>query len=141
MPTLTQTLSNHRWLLTAALGSLLIILLINSPRAAMAQDGSLFDPGVFNDAETMLDINTVELGIQLKRGLRVFLPAQEAFVDRVLANVNSGRLSRAMVTIVYTWSLRRNPKVPFPYFEIVMRELASRRGVDLGNLVTIPVSQ
>ena len=98
---------------------------------AAAQDSSLFDPGMFNEAESMLDINTVELSIQLKRGLRVFLPEQEAFIDRVLAEVNAGRLSRSMVNVLYVWALRRNPRVPFPYFEIVMRELAARRGVTL----------
>ena len=98
---------------------------------AAAQDSSLFDPGIFNEAQAMLDINTVELGVQLKRGLRVFLPEQEEFIDRVLVEVNSGRLSRSMVNIIYVWALRRNPRVPFPYFEIVMRELAGRRGVTL----------
>ncbi len=110
---------------------LAMMIVVLSPVAAKAQDGSLFDPAVFNEAEQMLDINSVELGIQLKRGLRVFLPEQEAFIDRVLVEVNAGRLSRSMVNILYLWALRRNPKVPFPYFEIVMRELASRRGVTL----------
>ena len=96
-----------------------------------AQDSSLFDSSLFNEAERMLDVNTVELGIQLKRGLRVFLPEQEQFIDRVLVEVGNRRLSRSMVNVIYIWSLRRNPKVPFPYFEFVMRELAKQRGVNL----------
>ncbi len=84
-----------------------------------------------NEAERMLDFNTVELRIQLKNGLRVFLPEQEDFLNLVLANVDSGQLPRAMVNMVYVWALRRNPKVPFPYFEFAMRALAERRGVTL----------
>lgn len=84
-----------------------------------------------NLAEQMLDLNTVELRIQLQNGLRVFLPEQQDFLDTVLAAVDSGQLPRAMVNMVYVWSLRRNRKIPFPYFEIAMRALAERRGVKL----------
>ncbi len=107
-----------------------LFALATSSVPAKAQDSEL-DSAFLNEAERMLDFNTVELGVQLKLGLRVFLPAQEQFVDRVIVEVKSGRLSRSMVNIVYLWAQRRNPKVPFPYFEIVLRELASRRGVTL----------
>ncbi len=40
--------------------------------SAKAQDSSLFDPSLFNEAERMLDVNTVELGIQLKRACEFF---------------------------------------------------------------------
>lgn len=79
----------------------------------------------------MLDVNTVELSIQLKRGLRVFLPEQEQFIDRLIVEVNNKRISRSMVNVIFIWAQRRNPKVPFPYFELVMRELAKQRGVNL----------
>lgn len=84
-----------------------------------------------NVAEQMLDLNTVELRIQLQNGLRVFLPEQQDFLDQVLTAVDSGQLPRAMVNMVYVWSLRRNRKFPFPYFEVAMRALAERRGVML----------
>ncbi len=84
-----------------------------------------------NLAEQMLDLNSVELKHQLQNGLRVFLPEQQAFLNTVLAAVDSGTLPRAMVNMVYIWAIRRNPKVPFPYFEIAMRSLAERRGVSL----------
>jgi len=91
--------------------------------------------GVFgtdvNIATEMLDLNSVELRIQLQNGLRVFLPEQQEFLDRVLLAVDNGQLPRAMVNMVYVWSQRRNPKVPFPYFEFAMRALAERRGVTL----------
>jgi hypothetical protein len=84
-----------------------------------------------NLAEQMLDLNTVELRHQLQNGLRVFLPEQQAFLNTVLVAVDTGTLPRAMVNMVYIWAIRRNPKVPFPYFEIAMRSLAERRGVSL----------
>ena len=84
-----------------------------------------------NLAEQMLDLNTVELRIQLQNGLRIFLPEQQEFVDKVLVAVDSGQIPRAMVNMVYVWSLRRNRKIPFPYFEIAMRTLSDRRGVSL----------
>ena len=99
-----------------------------SPALLAQQNLEGFDA---NMAEQMLDLNTVELRIQLQNGLRVFLPEQQAFLDSVLAAVDSGQLPRAMVNLVYVWSLRRNRKIPFPYFEILMRALAERRGVTL----------
>ena len=84
-----------------------------------------------NTATDMLDLNSVELRIQLQNGLRVFLPEQQEFLDRVLLAVDNGQLPRAMVNMVYVWSQRRNAKVPFPYFEFAMRALAERRGVTL----------
>jgi len=84
-----------------------------------------------NTATDVLDLNSVELRVQLQNGLRVFLPEQQEFLDRVLVAVDSGQIPRAMVNMVYVWSQRRNKKVPFPYFEFAMRTLAERRGVTL----------
>ena len=83
----------------------------------------------FNEAENMFSYNSVELRDQLKFGLRVAFEEQEAFVDEVVAKVDSGELSRAMVNVVFVWSRKRNPRIPFPYFEAVMRLLAEKRGV------------
>jgi hypothetical protein len=93
-----------------------------------SQDFAGFD---INQAEQMLDLNSVELRIQLQNGLRVFLPQQQTFLNTVLAAVDNGLIPRAMVNLVYVWSLRRNPKVPFPYFQVAVRALAARRGVTL----------
>ena len=102
---------------------------IQRPMEAFAQQGlEGFDANV---AEQMLDLNTVELRIQLMNGLRIFLPEQEAFLNQVLTAVDNGQLPRAMVNMVYVWALRRNRKVPFPYFEVAMRALAERRGVTI----------
>ncbi len=103
-------------------------LLSTLDRASAQQGFEGFDS---NLAEQMLDLNAVELRVQIRNGLRVFLPEQQAFLDSVLTAVDQGRLPRSMVNLVYVWALRRNPKVPFPYFEIAMKALAERRGVSL----------
>jgi hypothetical protein len=51
------------------------------------------------------------------------------YVSQVVALVDSGQLPRAMVNVVYTWALKRNPHVPLPYFQIALRALAERRGI------------
>ncbi len=83
----------------------------------------------FNEAENMFSYNVVELRDQLKFGLRVAFPEQELFVDKVISKVDSGELSRSMVNVVFVWSRKRNPRIPFPYFEAVLRLLAERRGI------------
>jgi hypothetical protein len=82
-----------------------------------------------NEAERMFSFNTVQLSDQLTYGLRVAFPDQQAFVDQVVAKVDKGEISRAMVNVVFVWSRKRRPDIPFPYFEAVMRLLAEKRGV------------
>lgn len=84
----------------------------------------------YSEAEQMLSLNTVELKDQLMFGLRVAFPEQEAFVDQVIKKVDQGVISRAMVNVVYVWSKKKKPKIPFPYFEYVLRLLAMERGVE-----------
>ena len=111
---------------TYTLSSFFAALTTFSPGSAVAQDG--LD---FNEAERMMSFNTVELRDQLYFGLRTFLPEQQAFVDDVVARVEAGELPRSMVNVVFVWSRKRKPNIPFPYFEIVMRLLAEKRGVIL----------
>lgn len=108
------------------LSSLFAAVTTFSPGSAFAQDG--LD---FNEAERMMSFNTVELKEQLYFGLRTFLPEQQAFVDEVVARVETGELPRSMVNVVFVWSRKRKPNLPYPYFEIVMRLLAEKRGVIL----------
>ena len=111
---------------TYTLSSLFTVFATFSPGSALAQEG--ID---FNEAERMMSFNTVELKDQLYFGLRTFLPEQQAFVDEVVARVDAGELPRSMVNVVFVWSRKRNPKIPYPYFEIVLRLLAEKRGVIL----------
>lgn len=74
---------------------------------------------------------TVDLETQLRNGLRVARPEQVAFVKVVVLYTEKERLPQAMVNLVYKWSLEKNSRIPFPYFQFAMRELAKRRGVIL----------
>jgi hypothetical protein len=94
-----------------------------------------------NEAERMLDIEVVELRDQLVFGLRTFQPAQRQFIDLVIQKVESKEISRAMVNVVFVWARKRNPKVPYPYFEIVLRLLAERKGVVLPATNSIVIAQ
>jgi len=121
-------MKSKRKLAIYTLSSLFAALTSISSGKANAQDGLDFS---FNDAERMMSFNTVELKDQLNFGLRTFLPEQKAFVEVVVAKVDSGELPRSMVNVVFVWSRKRKPKSPYPYFEIALRLLAERRGVIL----------
>lgn len=82
-----------------------------------------------NQAETNPGFDVVRLEDQLQNGLRTFTPEQRAYVSQVVSLVEQGRLPRAMVNVVYTWAIKRNPSVPLPYFQIGLRALAERRGL------------
>lgn len=111
----------RRWI---AISIFLTALFWFYPQGLAAQDG--FNP---NDAERMMTSNVVELKEQLYFGLRTFRPEQRAFLDQVVAKVENKEISRAMVNVIFVWAQKRNPKVPFPYFEIALKLLAEKRGV------------
>ncbi|MCA9127343.1 MAG: hypothetical protein KDB22_09660 [Planctomycetales bacterium] len=85
--------------------------------------------GSNNSAEQLDSLHVVDLEDQLKNGLRVVTPQQLQFVKTVVLYVDKKRIPRAMVNLVYRWSLEKHESVPFPYFEFAMRALAKRRGV------------
>ncbi|RMF42165.1 MAG: hypothetical protein D6753_08200 [Planctomycetota bacterium] len=93
---------------------------------AQAQEGNSL-----NSAERLTERNVVSLEDQLTKGLRTFRADQQQWIKLVVVEVENQRLPRAMVNVVFKWARQRNPKVPFPYFQFAMRELAKRRGVIL----------
>lgn len=97
-----------------------------STSALYAQQGAQF-----NRAERPTSGRITPLREQLTKGLRVVTQEQAQFVNVVVAFVDQGRIPRAMVNLVYRWSLERHSRVPFPYFEYALRVLAKRRGVNL----------
>ncbi len=115
-------------------------MVIRSPRMAMlvgvltlgilprgyGQEGNSL-----NAAELQSEQHVVSLEDQLTKGLRTFLPEQQQWIKLVVTEVENKRLPRAMVNVVFKWARRRNPNIPFPYFQFAMRELAKRRGVIL----------
>ena len=93
---------------------------------ASAQVPADFDA---NEAERNPGMDVVRLEDQLMNGLRVVTIEQRLYVSQIVAMVEAGQLPRAMVNVVYTWALKRNPKVPLPYFQVALRALAERRGI------------
>jgi hypothetical protein len=83
------------------------------------------------EAESMLQLNLVELEDQLINGLRAVTPEQRAFLKTVVKAVEDRRIPRSMVNVLFVWSRERNPKYPFPYFRLAITTLADRRGVNL----------
>ena len=77
------------------------------------------------------DQHLTNLEDQLKNGLRAVTPDQIQYVRSVAALVEQGHLPRAMVNLIYTWALEKNPRVPFPYFQFALRALAKRRGLSV----------
>ncbi|XZE18242.1 hypothetical protein SH449x_003530 [Pirellulaceae bacterium SH449] len=95
----------------------------------------------FNEAERMMSMDLVDLKSQLVFGLRTNLPGQAQFIDLVVAKVESKEIPRAMVNVVFVWSRKRNPKIPYPYFEVALRLLAEKRGVTFPATNSIVVAQ
>ena len=83
------------------------------------------------EAESMLQLNLVELEDQLINGLRAVTPEQRAYLRTVVKAVEDRRIPRSMVNVLFVWSRERNPKYPFPYFRLAITTLADRRGVNL----------
>ncbi|XZE33522.1 hypothetical protein SH501x_004308 [Pirellulaceae bacterium SH501] len=95
----------------------------------------------FNEAERMMSLQTVELRDQLVFGLRTTQAGQQAFIDHVIARVEAGEIPRSMVNVVFVWARKRNPRIPYPYFEIALRLLAERRGVVFPETDSIIIAQ
>jgi hypothetical protein len=66
---------------------------------------------------------------QLETGLLARTPSEQAFVNEVVALVNSGDLPISLVQSTFLWA-RRKGKFPMPYFERALRLRASAIGID-----------
>ena len=107
-------------------------LLLLGSISTLAASASAQEGHSLNSADRISQTGrTVPLLDQLKNGLRATRPNQEEFLQHLVAQVDQGAVPRSMVNTVYKWALQRNPRVPFPYFQVAMRELAKRRGVTL----------
>jgi hypothetical protein len=113
-----------------------IAALVSMPSYAKSQDS--FD---INEAERMLTVDIVDLRSQLVFGLRTNLPGQVQFIDSVIAKVESKEIPRAMVNVIFVWARKRNPKIPYPYFEVALRLLAEKRGVTFPVTNSIVIAQ
>lgn len=114
----------RRWI-----GSLTILASLAWPqlRAVLGQEGHSL-----NSANRLQGSrNVVPLIDQLVNGLRATRNSEVEFLQVVVDRVEQGKLPQGMVNLVYRWAIQRNPRVPFPYFQLAMRELSRRRGIIL----------
>jgi len=72
-----------------------------------------------------------DLADRLVTGLKVKVPDDVAFCERVAERVREGRLPAALVDSTYTWAIGRGKKYPFPAFQHVIRLQAAKLGVPL----------
>ena len=76
---------------------------------------------------------TADLRNRLTSGLRIRTDEERAFVDQVIAGVESGTIPRELVDSTFLWvrSNKSNSSYPFFYFERVLRLRGSRTGVTI----------
>jgi hypothetical protein len=74
---------------------------------------------------------TAGLEDRLKAGLRVQVPAEEDFVEKVVLLVRTGKLPGKLVDSTYIWAIERRKEYPFPAFEKALRLQAEKLGVRL----------
>jgi hypothetical protein len=67
---------------------------------------------------------------QLTDGLRARIPSEQAFIEEVVALVNSGDLPLSMVQSTFLWA-RKKPRYQMPYFQAALTARAKEIGVKL----------
>jgi hypothetical protein len=72
-----------------------------------------------------------QLRQELESGLKARQPQEFTFIAHVVELVDSGNLPLDIVKGTFHWSRKRNPRIPFPYFEQALRLRAGELGVSL----------
>jgi hypothetical protein len=127
--------------LTSAVSRFASLALALAGLLSMSSHANSQDSFDINEAERMMSADIVDLRSQLVFGLRTNLPGQVQFIDSVIAKVESKEISRSMVNVIFVWARKRNPKIPYPYFEVALRLLAEKRGVTFPATNSIIVAQ
>jgi uncharacterized membrane protein (GlpM family) len=70
------------------------------------------------------------LKTQLEAGLKARLPSEFAFIERVIAMVDSKQLPFDLVQSTFMWARVKKP-YPFPYFEHGLRTRAAKQGIEI----------
>ena len=68
---------------------------------------------------------------RLNSGLKSRRPDEFSFVAIVAQRVRTGKIPEALVLQTMQWSLKKNPKFPFYYFQFAVKKQASALGVSL----------
>jgi hypothetical protein len=68
---------------------------------------------------------------RLKSGLKCRRQDEFAFVSLVAQRVRTGQIPEPLVLQTMQWSLKKNPKFPFFYFQFAVQKQADALGVSL----------
>jgi hypothetical protein len=68
---------------------------------------------------------------RLNSGLKCRRQDEFAFVGQVAQRVQTGKIPEALVLQTMQWSLKKNPRFPFFYFQFAVKKQASALGVTL----------
>ncbi len=105
----------RRLVISLAFSACLVFIAVREAPAQSLGEGPALAPQV------------ADLKDQLESGLRAHRPSEFTFIATVVGLVESGHLSRSVVTSTFQWAQPK--KQPFPYFERAMRLRAARRGI------------
>ena len=68
---------------------------------------------------------------RLNSGLKCRRSEEFSFVGTVSQRVKTGKIPEALVLQTMQWSLRKNPRFPFFYFQFAVKKQAAALGVSL----------
>jgi len=101
--------------------------LSNSNSTAVADDADLGQVAFSNP----LAVEVADLKDQLENGLKARLPADFAFISKVVTLVEQDKLPLGMVKAVFQWARKKGVKnnYPFPYFQRALQIRAKKLGI------------
>ena len=78
-----------------------------------------------------LAVEVADLKDQLENGLKARLPADFAFISKVVTLVEQDKLPLDMVKAVFQWARKKGVKnnYPFPYFQRALKIRAKKLGI------------
>ncbi|MBW3600096.1 MAG: hypothetical protein KY475_22840 [Planctomycetes bacterium] len=111
-----------------------VLLLAGSALAAGLWHSTGAEPAAAQEAQEAQEI--AELKEQLKNGLLVERPEDQAFIDRVVRMVKEKRLPVELVKSTFQWARLRKKPYPFPYFKRALEIRAGERGIKIDQAST-----
>jgi len=119
---------NHILKLTVLLPSILAGTgLVNLADASAAEPVEVADVSVSNP----LAAEVADLKEQLENGLKARLPADFAFISKVVTLVEQDKLPISVVKAVFQWARKKGAanNYPFPYFQRALKIRAKKLGI------------
>ena len=101
--------------------------LSNSNSTAVADDADLGQVAFSNP----LAVEVADLKDQLENGLKARLPADFAFISKVVMLVEDNKIPLKTVKAVFQWARNKGAKnnYPFPYFQRALKIRAKKLGI------------